>query len=805
MNKQSIDSLEFPVILELISLLTDSEAARPIVRALKPLESRERFENRVGLIKDVTHFLGTRSGFGLSDCVDLTSVLAKKKMSGVVLEMEEFIHIRQNLTVASFAQNALTEDNLELPFLEEFLFSIPSVGFLTDEINRIFTPENLINDNASPALKDIRSSIASIRKRVYQVLESKLSEEKYKSAIQDDFITKRSGRFVLMLKADFKGAMKGIIHDSSGTGYSVFIEPMEIVEMNNKLAKLDHDEKVEIRRILMNLTSTVFEYERELRELNERLLILDQVQALGRFSIKNDCVFPAINDENKIVMKNGRHPLLDERIYDLRDKIFTDTTKTKVVPISISLSDAVRGLVISGPNMGGKTVSLKTLGLLVLMAQTGIPVPAEEISIPFFKQVSVDIGDKQEITRNLSTFSSHLIVIKQAIEAIDNPTLVLLDEIGTGTDPEEGSALARAILDFFLEKNCFIAITTHSNYLKMYSYSSKHIKSAAVEFDSSSGKPTYKLIEGSPGSSKAFQMAKEIGFPGEILDMARNHLESGHQYLEEFIDRLESERKKYLELQEKTNLLSSDFQKKLKDIDEEKSKLEVQRQKFAMKAKQDWDDVLDKYERKLRKVIDDAKERASALEIKRQYKEGLKTIEGELEAEELLEPLERDNKTIELPEELQKGDRVKLRHMSGVARLRRHWKKAKDKKVLIEVKGKNLEVTATDIIEVLPPEKPKTDGERMYQGFNIEKQGIAVTELMLLGKRGDEVEELLSKFIDDAVLAGLSEVRVVHGYGTGVVKNIVLEYLRNHPMVKEYSEAPYDRGGGGATEVKLKD
>jgi DNA mismatch repair protein MutS2 len=598
MNNQSFTTLEYNIVLGIISFNADSQDGGDLVRKMLPLKDASLIERRLTLTEEVGKFISLYAGFGLSEISGLEEILQKKNIAGSALEIEEVSQVRKNLLAAEDIHNRLADTGLVLENVGKILDDMPKLNSLHRAIDKVLNDQGQVKDDASYELFEIRQSMASMRNRVNKTLEDHLKDGKYQNAIQDDIITMRSGRFVLMVKSDFKGTMNGIIHDSSHSGQSVFIEPMQVVELNNRLAKLEQEEKLEIRRILAELSGIIFDKEKELAELTGILIELDVLQALSRFMIADKCTIPVITEESReVVLKNARHPLLDERIAAGRDQFLEKKGQSpgKVIPISITLDGNKRGMVISGPNMGGKTVSLKTLGLCVLLALSGIPVPAEEFSLPLFKQISVDIGDQQEITQNISTFSSHLLSIKKAIDNLQLPSLILLDEMGSGTDPEEGSALARAILDYFLEKGCFIVITTHSNYLKTYSCVAEKLKSAAVQYDPETGKPTYRLIEGTPGSSKAFGIAKSLGLPQEILSTAVNHLEAGHQYMEDFIDKLEIERIRYEEESEKTAETRRSLLNELENVKKEKSILEEQRRNFSTKFREEWSSLIEKY------------------------------------------------------------------------------------------------------------------------------------------------------------------------------------------------------------------
>jgi len=807
MNNLSFETLEYNIVLGIISLYADSQAGRIFVTRLIPLPDSANISRRLALTAEAAKFISLYQGFNLSGVDGLDEILQKRNISGAVLEIEEVARIRTNLLTAEDVSFRLAETGLELEHMGKLIDSIPKLGSLSKAINRVLDDQGQIRDDASYELLDIRQSMASLRNRVNKTLEDNLKNGRYQNAIQDDIITKRSGRFVLMLKSDFKGAMNGIIHDSSHSGQSVFIEPMEVVELNNRIAKLEQEEKLEIRRILAELSGVIFEKDKELKELTDILVELDVYQALARFMNEDGCVIPEIEENtNEIILTNARHPLLDERVIVKREEFLGRKTQSgrKVVPVSISLDRIKRGMVISGPNMGGKTVSLKTIGLLSLMALSGIPIPAEKFALPLLKQISVDIGDQQEITRNISTFSSHLMHIKKAIDDLQKPALILLDEMGTGTDPEEGSALARGILDYFLDRGCFIVITTHSNYLKTYSCVAERLKSAAVQYDPGTGKPTYRLIEGTPGSSKAFGIAKSLGLPQEILDNAGSHLEAGHQYMEDFLDKLEIERIRYEEESKKTVEERSELTKEVQKAKKEKELLEDQRRSFAVKFKDEWSGLVTKYSEKVSELVASLGNKTQQLQLKRFAAERLKDLEGRLYEEPVMKPVRKKGAEIDLPDALPKGAQVKLKIASGVGKIARAWKKSADKKLHIDFGGKNIEVNPEDIAEIVSMEPVSTEGAKMFSAFSLERHGKVSNEINLIGKAADEIEETLVKFIDDALLAGLGELRIVHGKGKGILRQKVAELLRNHPSVESYSMADFNRGGEGATEVKLK-
>lgn len=807
MNNQSFTALEYNIVLGIISLNADSQAANELLKNLKPLPDQLDIVRRFALTDETAKFVAMYSGFGLTEISSLDEILKKKNIAGAALEIEEVSQVRKNLLAAEDIRRRLEETGIELANIGSLIEGMPKMNPLQKAIDKVLDDQGQVKDDASYELFEIRQSMASLRNRVNKTLEDHLKDGKYQNVIQDDIITMRSGRFVLMVKSDFKGAMNGIIHDSSHSGQSVFIEPMQVVELNNRLAKLEQEEKLEIRRILTELSGRIFEKDAELGELTGTLIELDVLQALARFKIGDGCNTPEFSaGSEEVVLINGRHPLLDERIAKLRDQFLQKKSQSpgKVVPVSIALEGRKKGMVISGPNMGGKTVSLKTLGLLSLLALSGIPVPADRFVLPMFRQISVDIGDQQEITQNISTFSSHLLNIKKAIDGLDLPSLILLDEMGSGTDPEEGSALARAILDYLLDKGCFIVVTTHSNYLKTYSCVAEKLKSAAVQYDPDTGKPTYRLIEGTPGSSKAFGIAKSLGLPQEILSIASNHLEAGHQYMEDFIDKLEIERKRYETEAKQTAEARDSLLKELESVRKEKIILEEQRRTFAAKFKEEWSALVGKYSEKLSELVSSLGNKTQQLELKRFAAERLKDLEERLNEEPVIKDARKKSGSLNLPDMLNEGTIVKLKIASGEGRVERNWKKGIDKKIFVSIGGKSIEVGPEDISEVLSYDIPETDGSKMFSAFSLERHGKVSNEINIIGRAADEVEETLVKFIDDALLSGLSELRIVHGKGKGILRQKVAELLRNHPAVESYTIADFNRGGEGATEVKLK-
>lgn len=708
-----------------------------------------------------------------------------------LLEVGRFFTIRKLLEVwkllntSRFLKNLISsDDEVEYENIFGLLSSLNVNTQLERDLEVSIISEEEISDDASPELKRIRRMIKSkndlIRDRLNQLISTS-------DKLMDNIYTLRDGRYVVPVRSEFKNSFKGIVHDQSASGQTVFIEPMFVVDLNNDLKKLEIDEEKEIERILIEFSNRILEILPELLSNLDIIANIDFIFARGKLAYNMEASKPLINDKGIINLKLARHPLID---------------KDKVVPIDISLGGNFNTLVITGPNTGGKTVTLKTVGLLTLMTQFGLMIPCFDNSeVAIFTELFADIGDEQSIEQSLSTFSSHM---KNIIEIIDNAkenSLVLFDELGSGTDPEEGSGLSISILNYFLEKNIRTIATTHYSQLKMYAMSTENVQNAAMEFDVEKLEPTYKLIIGVSGKSNAFEISKKIGLDESFIINAKKFISNNEISFDKLVSNVDNRRKEYENLIiEQREIL--DYNKKIKEEYEEKlEKFNIQKEKKIKKLEEYIENSIyetDKFCKETIKDINKAKSKQESVKLRKISEEIFKKTDKINHSR----MLKSQNNVNILNEPLMLGEEIKVLSLNENG----YVQTLPDKNGNLQVKIGILKVNAniSDIIrieKIIDDSKEKTSyskttfikSDKMYdnkidvRGFNTE----------------DAIYEI-DKFLDDSFIANLNEVTIIHGKGTGILRNNISDFLKRHKLVKSFSFGKINEGGDGATVVKLK-
>ena len=685
--------------------------------------------------------------------------------------------------------------------LDEYFELLTPLTGLANEIHRCILSEEEIADDASPKLKNIRRSMLQTGDRIHGQLTSMLSGS-YRTYLQDAVITMRNNRYCIPIKAEYKGQVNGMVHDQSATGSTYFVEPAAVVELNNKLRELELEEKEEIGRILADLSAQAGAHTEELADDLKIMTLLDFIFAKAELAMEMNATEPVFNDDRSINIRKGRHPLLD---------------KKKVVPIDIHLGRDFDLLVITGPNTGGKTVSLKTVGLFTLMGQAGLHIPALDRSeLSIFTEVYADIGDEQSIEQSLSTFSSHMKSIVHILNHADADSLCLFDELGAGTDPTEGAALAIAVLNYLHDRGIRTMATTHYSELKIYALSTSFVENACCEFNVETLQPTYRLLIGIPGKSNAFAISAKLGLSEEIIDAAREQIGKEDKTFEDVIADLEQSRitieKEQLEIarhKESIRLLQEQLQQKNDKIDQAKDRILREANEKAREILQEAKEVADEtirdfhkagagadireLEKKRQKVRDKISEKNDHLSVG-----GSLSLNGGLKAPE--------KKAID-PKKLKKGDAVKIVSMglTGTVSTLPDAKGA----LFVQCGSIRTHTNVKDLIyvqeeTVTTPKLQRSGGGDRSGKMKMSKTMSISTEINLLGKTVDEALALLDKYLDDAYLAHLPSVRVVHGKGTGALRNAVHGHLKRLKYVKEYRLGEYGEGDSGVTIVTFK-
>lgn len=794
MDNSSLEMLEFPKIREILAGFTSFSASLELAIKLKPSPNPDVVSLLLKQSAEARRLLSLNPGFsigGARDIRELVQMAAKDK----ILDPKMLIEIRETLSAARVVRNNLKKLSPELHALWDIAGQLVEKPDLENEIGKCITAAGEISDSASTKLANLRQQLKESRQRLYERLETMLKSKSHQKYIQDEpFITEREGRYVIPVKADFRKEIKGIVHDISNTGATVFVEPWETVELGNELRQCVIEEKQEAERILAALSANVGANESDICRNVALLAELDLVLAKARYAEKVHGTEPIItsnknNGKNSQGIKTGvlkligaRHPLL----------------RGKVTPLNVEIGQDFSTLIITGPNTGGKTVALKTIGLLTLMTQAGMPIPAsEESCIPIFDGVFADIGDQQSIEQTLSTFSWHIGNIVRIIHDSTQNSLVLLDELGISTDPGEGSALARAILLHFLSRGTMTVATTHYSDLKAFAYTTPGIQNASLDFDPVTLSPTYHLTTGIPGLSNALSIASQLGLSQEIIAAAREMLSQGSQEMDSLLADLVSER-------QKLEALNSELEKDKNKVENLKNHLEQESQRLKEQERTILQEVKDR-------LLQDA---ASLQKL-------IREAESELRKAKKRESLERAKKALTEMQEQMKSPawQAKASHTSeasageGISagdRVRIIDKNLEGTVLLFLDNGKYAEVRVGNFklkIGINEIEKIKAPADDASYGFPLVKKRQSAKlhslELDLRGKRADEVPSLLDRYLNDAFLSSLSKVRIIHGYATGTVRQIVRDMLASHPLVKSSQPGGKDEGGDGVTVVQL--
>jgi DNA mismatch repair protein MutS2 len=785
-NSRAIKSLEFDRIVEFIVGYCDSDLGKQKASDIVIKKDLEEIERELDLLNEAISFISSYGGisFAFEDIRDDI----KKAQIDSVLYNQELLKIKKFLNLVSKIKGYFKnlQENDRFVRLKEYDKKVLPIKDLEKRIENIIISEDEIADDASPMLKALRRQKLSINEKIRATLNSIISTRQ--KELQEPIITVRQGRYVVPVKQEYRSTFKGIVHDQSSSGATLFIEPMQVVDLNNELRQVELKEKQEIQRILFELSQEVKKYAQALFNDIEIVSELDFIFAKAKYSLKLKTVRPELNTMGYINLKKARHPLINQEV---------------VVPIDIYIGDQFNTLVITGPNTGGKTVTLKTVGLLTLMAMAGLNIPAEERSqISIFEEVFVDIGDEQSIEQSLSTFSSHMTNIVSILQKVNKNCFVLLDELGAGTDPIEGAALAMSILDTLHKIGAKAIATTHYSELKQYALKTPGVENASVEFDVETLKPTYKLIIGLPGKSNAFEISKRLGLPQQIIENARKYISGEALKFEDIIADVESKRRELERANQEIAFLKKDVEILKEELEKEKKKLQSERDKILKEAKEKARKIIQEAKFAAEETIKKIKEAEESTQNKdriiQEVREELKKNLEELE-EEVLKPKEAHHSRI--PDNLKKGQTVYIVPLdqNGIVL------SLPDKSGNVEVQAGILKMTVHISNLRVVEEKEEEDVKKGYSKFVHEKSQSISTFIDVRGKNLDDALLEVEKYIDDAYLAGLKEVTIIHGRGTGVLRTGISQFLRSNKHVKSFRLGKYGEGGDGVTIVELAD
>ncbi|MCF6092553.1 endonuclease MutS2 [Microaerobacter geothermalis] len=785
MTRRVLHILEFDKVKEKVREKATSTLGKEMVDALTPMISIEEVELAQQETREGSIVLRLKGSVPLGGIRDIRKAIQRSRIGGM-LSPQELLDISGVLSAGGRVKQfilQLAEEDESLPILNGLAQSIERLRPLEDEITQSIDDHGEVMDGASSQLRQIRNEIRQTESQVRERLERILRTSSYQKMLQEGIITIRNDRYVLPVKQEYRGSFGGIIHDQSASGATLFIEPEAVVSLNNRLRELFAREQREVEKVLLHLSGQVANHADPLIVNVESLARIDFIFAKAFYGESIKGTQPLLNEKGKIRLKKARHPLLSPET---------------VVPIDVELGDHFTAMVVTGPNTGGKTVSLKTIGLLTLMAMSGLQIPSEEGSeISVFSQIHADIGDEQSIEQSLSTFSSHLTNIIKIIQSMDENSLILLDELGAGTDPSEGAALAIAILDHIIQRGAKVVATTHYSELKAYAYNRKQVINASVEFDVATLSPTYRLLVGVPGRSNAFAIAERLGLNREIIDLAKKQMSQEEMSVEKMIVSLEENRMTAEREREKAEGLRKELENMRNQLEKERQELEKEKNRILTNAEKEAAQAVAKARKEAEEVI--AQLRKMALEEQTSIKEH-RLIEAKKRLEAALPRFKKEpvhqRKGAEVKNNLLPGDDVMVYSLNQRGQI---LEEISSDEILVQIGLMKMKVNKADVGPVSTEKKPERNLLATIKG---NREHIRPE----LDIRGDTIEDAIhsiDKYLDDAVISGLNQVSIIHGKGTGALRKGIQEYLKKHPQVKEFRLGVHGEGGSGVTVVKF--
>jgi DNA mismatch repair protein MutS2 len=801
--KTSAEVLEFEALRQLVGRYISSAPGRRELDKLQPHADRARLEEDLAEAAEAVEYLrlaarpqtggrGAAIRVDFSGLPDTESLVHKLRIEGAALEPKEIFAIFSLLDRAADAKSLLTAVAERFPRLGRRAQTIGDFRGLLKELEGKILPDGSIADHASVALARLRRDIERQKRSIQESLERFLRTHREEGVLQEEFVTIRNERFVVPIIAGQRRKLDGVIHGASASGHTLFVEPIETIDLNNELVRLTEEEMREVHRILVEITDRLRGYGDSIRQTLITMAELELVFAKGRFAAEFDCTTPRFGD--RLMLRDARHPLLED-VLKKRHKA--------AVPISLELNRGRRTLLISGPNTGGKTVSLKTIGLLTLMAQSGLPVPAAEAEFPVFSQVLADIGDYQSIQENLSTFSAHVSNIREMALDVTPDSLVLLDELGSATDPEEGGALGVAIVEHFRAAGAFTLISTHLMALKIYGASTEGVVNGSMGFDEETFEPTFYLRLGLPGKSAGLEIATRLGMPEDIMLRARRSMSDRERDVTRFLSELHRriEETQALERQLREQIAASERHEK--ELAREWEKRETVKLKELERRT---DQALARFEEQaqetLGKIGQGADKRKAEQEAQRRVSKAKRELREDFDTTVLATQDDSRQDRIQ-PLRIEEGARVRLRDVREPATVRR---KLGNGRIEVEAGFMKLQVSVDDVIEVLPEIGGQAGKLPKNVTFRPAPELAPVhQEINVIGQRAEAARDAVDQFLDRAVMATASRVRIVHGHGMGVLKRMIAEMLAHHPHVAKFYQAPQQEGGAGATIVELRE
>lgn len=788
MDKKSIMNLEFYKITELLLEQLDTQIGAELAKKIRISSSYDEVIALQSETSEAQKLILEGNGIHIEGLVNIYDKMRLAKI-GAMLDPLSLLHVAGNLRQARIVSDRLSERE-DVPILFEKSKRLFRFRELEEKITAIILSEAEISDHASPVLRQLRREIKNIKDKIKTKLDQIVSSESNMKYLQDSIVTQRQDRYVIPVKTEYKSNFPGIVHDTSSSGATVFIEPMAVVEMNNGLRIARQKEKEEIERILLELSLEVGACYDPILQNQEILGYFDFVMGKGRLSVKMNAISPKVNQNKRIHLVNAKHPLLEA---------------TTVVPLNIHLGNKYGVLVITGPNTGGKTVALKTVGLFVLMAQAGLHIPCDYGStVSVFDNVFTDIGDDQSISQNLSTFSAHMVNIVRILKKATKRSLLLLDELGSGTDPDEGSALAIAILDHLKDLKCLTVATTHYSNLKHYALNTEFVENASVEFDVETLSPTYRLLIGIPGKSNAFYISQKLGLDGKIIESAKRHLSEDTVAMEDILLKIEKDRLRIEQEREAIDTTSENIRNRLANIERKERRLESNKEQILKEAKKEAQKIVLDVKKQSEEIIRKLRElEANSLSLNNRDIERLRLEISEMEnasaTKEELFQFEESARSVDV-EELSVGDQIYASPFRRNATIVSIDKKRKQVVAQMDNMKINLPFGALQGPAAKKDPVQKTGLGSIYKS----KSASIKTEVDLRGMNMEQAADELLKYLDDAYLSNIQTITIIHGIGTGVLKNGVDALLKSIKYIKSYRPGSYGEGGAGVTIVQFR-
>jgi DNA mismatch repair protein MutS2 len=801
--------LEFDHFCDVLAAYVSSPLGKARVAQLGPSTDGAWINRQQQLADEARRFYSAGGRFDFSGLFDAHTLLAKAKIPGATLEIDQIRDLvllvdkaAEWREMALHPPEAVKEHWRGMLALSE---QIADFTLLLRFFRHKIQPDGTLDDRASAELTRIRRDVEKQKRLIQESLRGYLRRLAEGGAVQDELVTIRGERFVIPVKTEQRKRVNGVVHGASSSGQTMFIEPLETIEQNNDLVRLLEEEQAEVRRILQEMTERLGEHSDAIAIATDVMAEVELQVGKARFAVDYDCVRPELT-ENYLELRAARHPLLERNL---------KAKGGKVVPLTLEMDSGHRQLIISGPNTGGKTVGLKTMGLLALMAQAGIPVPAITARLPVFDSVLADIGDYQSIEQNLSTFSAHVTNIDFISRTATPHSLVLLDELGSATDPEEGAALAVAIADHFRRSGALSVVSTHHTSLKVYAANTAGVLNAAVGFDENTLQPTYELRVGVPGASAGINIAQRLGLNRQITDSARERLTTQTQDVSKFLDRLHSELRDIEKDRERMQQREQDLNRELKRLEAEGQ--QEQRNK-TREFERKMESLIKDFEYQVREAISAVQDRAAAQKLSKQAEQRIAKLRREFKEQfdasvvahktgaDQGDPNARPHEIKHISE----GDTVKLKSLGRTAVIKR---KVDENTFEVEIGNMKMKIPRHDVAEVFSTgvssaarsANPVAAARAKGISISLKEDSSAPTEINVIGRNVDEATSQVEKFIDRAFLAGLTRVRIVHGSGMGILRKALRQFLKTHPHVATVSEPQQNEGGAGATVVELRE